>query len=184
MKKITALCFCLALWNSAAAQQKFYEFLWHGKFGITDADGKEIISPAFASQENLPFASKFIALTNDAGKAIIINKETGKVEDFDHISEVTFRNEADLLLGNKNGNSFLIDEVDDAKRSRMPKYYTTVWQLGEYLVCFTKFNGNIEGTADILRKNDLRIVKENLATKEVYEYKNPDTGKKSLPYGA
>ena len=174
---------------TANAQQNYYEFGWNNQYGIVDKDGNETLPPSYQWVSYLiDNESPFIVLNGNKG-AIIVNKQTGKIEKIDYLIDTYLisidkkdymyahsSHSAELLVplvidkkdymyAHSNGNGFLLNNLDLDSRIKLPKKYTKVRDEGDYLTGFTS-----KKTIDFISKKDFEIKKKILAPKEIESY--------------
>jgi len=152
---------------TANAQQNYYEFGWNNQYGIVDKDGNETLPPSYQwVSYMIDNESPFIVLNGNKG-AIIVNKQTGKMEKIDYLIDTYLISidKKDYMYAHSSGNGFLLNNLDLDSRIKLPKKYIKVRDEGDYLTGFTSRN-----TIDFISKKDFEIKKKILAPKEIQSY--------------
>ena len=152
---------------TANAQQNYYEFGWNNQYGIVDKDGNETLPPSYQWVSYLiDNESPFIVLNGNKG-AIIVNKQTGKMEKIDYLIDTYLISidKKDYMYAHSSGNGFLLNNLDLDSRIKLPKKYIKVRDEGDYLTGFTS-----KKTIDFISKKDFEIKKKILAPKEIQSY--------------
>ena len=152
---------------TANAQQNYYEFGWNNQYGIVDKDGNETLPPSYQwVSYMIDNESPFIVLNGNKG-AIIVNKQTGKMEKIDYLIDAYLISidKKDYMYAHSSGNGFLLNNLDLDSRIKLPKKYIKVRDEGDYLTGFTSRN-----TIDFISKKDFEIKKKILAPKEIQSY--------------
>ena len=152
---------------TANAQQNYYEFGWNNQYGIVDKDGNETLPPSYQWVSYLiDNESPFIVLNGNKG-AIIVNKQTGKMEKIDYLIDTYLISidKKDYMYAHSSGNGFLLNNLDLDSRIKLPKKYSKVRDEGDYLTGFTG-----KKTIDFISKKDFEIKKKILAPKEIQSY--------------
>ena len=152
---------------TANAQQNYYEFGWNNQYGIVDKDGNETLSPSYQWVSRLiDNESPFIVLNGNKG-AIIVNKQTGKMEKIDYLIDTYLISidKKDYMYAHSSGNGFLLNNLDLDSRIKLPKKYIKVRDEGDYLTGFTS-----KKTIDFISKKDFEIKKKILAPEEIESY--------------
>jgi hypothetical protein len=152
---------------TANAQQNYYEFGWNNQYGIVDKDGNETLPPSYQWVSRLiDNESPFIVLNGNKG-AIIVNKQTGKMEKIDYLIDTYLISidKKDYMYAHSSGNGFLLNNLDLDSRIKLPKKYIKVRDEGDYLTGFTS-----KETIDFISKKDFEIKKKILAPEEIESY--------------
>ena len=152
---------------TANAQQNYYEFGWNNQYGIVDKDGNETLPPSYQWVSRLiDNESPFIVLNGNKG-AIIVNKQTGKMEKIDYLIDTYLISidKKDYMYAHSSGNGFLLNNLDLDSRIKLPKKYIKVRDEGDYLTGFTS-----KKTIDFISKKDFEIKKKILAPEEIESY--------------
>ena len=152
---------------TANAQQNYYEFGWNNQYGIVDKDGNETLPPSYQWVSYLiDNESPFIVLNGNKG-AIIVNKQTGKMEKIDYLIDTYLISidKKDYMYAHSSGNGFLLNNLDLDSRIKLPKKYIKVRDEGDYLTGFTS-----KETIDFISKKDFEIKKKILAPEEIESY--------------
>ena len=152
---------------TANAQQNYYEFGWNNQYGIVDKDGNETLPPSYQwVSYMIDNESPFIVLNGNKG-AIIVNKQTGKMEKIDYLIDTYLISidKKDYMYAHSSGNGFLLNNLDLDSRIKLPKKYIKVRDEGDYLTGFTS-----KKTIDFISKKDFEIKKKILAPEEIESY--------------
>ena len=171
IKKITTFIFLLLILNITAQKQSFYDFTYDYKFGVVDAQGNEVVEPKYDWKLYiLKHESPFFVLMSETIDPIIVNSETGATESMKYITGAYTidleKSEFIYIHDGKDG--FLMDNKDLNIRKKMTKKYDDVLQEKDYLIG----KNNQIGKSDIIKKEDLSIVKSGLEVSDIESYRD------------